>query len=216
MSSFFSWLSRLFGRLQTPRTSGVDVAEVLVHETQSFPETLARIAEAEVARGVREEGGNNRGRRIVEYQTATWLAPDAWPWCAAFVCWCILEALQVLALKPTTWKRPRTASAYDFERWATGEAHHPNNSGWGLLSRKQTPKRGDLVTFRWSHIGIVLEYDSKRQMMTVAEGNTFPKAERSDGGVKAPDGVYAQRRHKSTVRRLIRYHAPRMEGGRAA
>lgn len=40
---------------------------------------LIAIASAEV--GVREEGGNNRGERIREYQSATDLNPGAWPWC---------------------------------------------------------------------------------------------------------------------------------------
>lgn len=31
--------------------------------------------------GTREEGGNNCGARIVEYQKASWLAPGPWPWC---------------------------------------------------------------------------------------------------------------------------------------
>lgn len=204
--TFFAWLAQLFGRLQRPRSSGVETHEVLVHETQSVPETLARIAELETEKGIIEQGGNNRGPRIVEYQTTTWLAPGPWPWCAALVCWCIYETIRTLALNPKTWKRPRTAGAYDFENWAQGLHPHGPNSGWTLMSRKTTPRRGDIVTFTWSHIGIVLDYDAKRQMLTTAEGNTFPKATTSDrSNVRLPDGVYAQQRKRSLVRRLIRY-----------
>jgi hypothetical protein len=42
---------------------------------------LLSIAQAEI--GVREQGGNNRGARIVTYQQATELPPGAWPW---FLC----------------------------------------------------------------------------------------------------------------------------------
>lgn len=204
----FSWLASFFARLQRPRSSGVEVGEVLAFETQGLPETLARIAEIECDAGVVETGGNNRGPRIVEYQTTTWLPPGPWPWCAAFVCWCIYETLRTLALKPTTWKRPRTAGAYDFENWAQGLHPHGRNDGWALLSRKQTPRRGDIVTFTWSHIGIVLDYDAKTQTLTTAEGNTFPRAATSDrNNVRLPDGVYRQTRKRSQVRRLIRYLA---------
>ncbi len=55
-------------------------------------EKLIAIAESQV--GVREIGGNNRGDKIREYQTATDLAPGAWPWCAAFTDWCIKEWLE--------------------------------------------------------------------------------------------------------------------------
>lgn len=54
--------------------------------------TLLEIAEKEV--GTREGALNNTGKRIREYQAATWLKPGAWPWCAAFTCWALSEALK--------------------------------------------------------------------------------------------------------------------------
>lgn len=40
-------------------------------------DNLVQIALAEV--GTREEGGNNCGKDIREYQAATWLEPGPWP-----------------------------------------------------------------------------------------------------------------------------------------
>ena len=53
---------------------------------------LLEIATHEV--GTHEDGGNNCGPRIVEYQSATWLKPAPWPWCAAFICWILREWLK--------------------------------------------------------------------------------------------------------------------------
>ena len=87
---------------------------------------LIELASHEV--GTHEVGGNNRGPRIEQYQAATWLKPAPWPWCSAFLCWILREwllsspeACDLLGLdskkKIEKW-RPRTAGAFDFERWA--------------------------------------------------------------------------------------------------
>jgi len=89
---------------------------------------LLEIATHEV--GVHEDGGNNCGPRIKEYQSATWLTPAPWPWCAAFICWILREWLQSAEvrgklllcnnLSVENW-RPQTAGAFDFERWTRRE-----------------------------------------------------------------------------------------------
>lgn len=155
-------------------------------EGSSFAEELAQVAEAEV--GTLEEG-NNGGARVREYQGATWLEPAAWPWCAAFVCWCYREAMQTAA--PGV-KRPRTASAYDFERWARDE-------GALLMKPPGAAKRGDIVVFRFSHIGVVVrDQVPGDSVLHTVEGNT------NQAGEREGDGVWRKTRALSKVRSLIR------------
>jgi hypothetical protein len=49
--------------------------------------------------GVREKGGNNRGKQVEAFQASIGLSPGD-PWCAAFVCFCIKEAAKQLGVKP--------------------------------------------------------------------------------------------------------------------
>lgn len=134
---------------------------------------LTDIALREV--GVREIGSNNCGKRIREYQSATELDPAAWPWCAAFVDWSIREWLKDdgvvawLGLKNRTadqW-RPTTALAYGLTSWAK---QRPNTTS--IYNEKDRAVAGDIVTFDFSHVGIVIE-DSMSHIVTI-EGNALP------------------------------------------
>lgn len=200
-----TWLAGLLGRLQRPASSSAPaLEEVMTHEAQSFAETLARVAESQLTvcpQGKCEIGGNNKGPQIREYQKATWLTPGAWPWCAAFVCWCVLQALNAVGGVPH-WKRPRTAGAYDLENWADGKHPHRPNGGWITLSPKSIdPRRGDIVTFTWSHVGIVVDYDPVKKLVTTVEGNAG-NANVSDS--TAGDGVVRKTHTLSKVRRILR------------
>ena len=110
MNALISYLSTLLGSWQraTPGPHAPSVSAALRTETQSFAETLARIAETQV--GVQEHGGNNRGPQVQAYQSATNLAGTGWPWCAAFVCWVVWQAIQKSGLS-ASWPRPRTPGA---------------------------------------------------------------------------------------------------------
>ena len=162
-------------------------------------DALARIAEAEI--GVREIGGNNCGPRIREYQKATWLAPDAWPWCAAFVDWCILQWVESPSVRATLDKtigqvavwRPRTAGAWDLVNWA--KEHKLLVAGEDAVAR-----RGDIVVYDFSHVGIVSE-DSQRGELSVIEGNTNGRGERDS---ESGDGVWKKERDRSLVKKFIR------------
>jgi hypothetical protein len=163
---------------------------------------LASIAAAEI--GVREVGGNNRGPKVVEYQSATWLKPAPWPWCAAFVCWVIKkwaltdDTRTLLSLTNDRdfekW-RPKTASAFDFANWAK-ERDIP------ILGRSARALAGDLAIFDFSHIGVVIRDQSKgsTQIVTV-EGNTNNKGERDSN---SGDGVWRKIRPTRLVRSYIR------------
>jgi hypothetical protein len=160
---------------------------------------LVGIAEGEV--GVREEGGNNRGGRIRVYQAATWLQPDPWPWCAAFVCWCVREWLRhpgvshQLGIQDVEKWRPKTAGAFDFARWA-------REKGLRILPEQAEVKAGDLVIFDFSHIGIVVNGAlSGSQFIETVEGNTNGKGERDS---ESGDGVWRKKRARHLAKQFIR------------
>lgn len=82
---------------------------------------LVRIARGEI--GVEEIDATNCGIRVNEYKAATNLPPDEpWPWCAAFVCWCVREAAKAAGVKFTeTFRRPTTAGAWALETWSLAQ-----------------------------------------------------------------------------------------------
>ena len=143
--------------------------------------------------GVSEVDGSNCGPRVDEYKAATWLDPNyGWPWCAAFICWLVREAIYG---KDVLFKRPRTAGAWDFENWAKKQ------NGGGVELRKPTNediKAGDIVVFTFSHIGIaVKDVDSSGYVVTI-EGNTNGAGSREGGS------VLEKKRHVSKIRSRIR------------
>lgn len=156
---------------------------------------IIRIAKQEV--GVEEVNGTNCGVRVNEYKAATWLPADqAWPWCAAFVCWVVREAMAAAGIKETaTFKRPRTAGAWDFENWslqqdATTQTKKP---AWRDI------QPGDVVIFTFSHIGIALSAPDKDGYLKTIEGNTDAAGSREGGG------VFEKTRHFSKIRSRIRF-----------
>ena len=84
---------------------------------------LVDIAAAKI--GTKEKTRNS-GKQIIEFQRATNLEGTGWPWCAAFMCWCIREwgkdpeVLKALNKTPAQFEkwRPKTAAAFGFEDWA--------------------------------------------------------------------------------------------------
>lgn len=169
-------------------------------------DVLVKLAEGEV--GTREEGIQNTGKRIVEYQGATWLQPGAWPWCAAFTCWLmrewveeepVREAIRLRAglatpLSPAQIEklRCRDASAFGWEKWA-------KSLGLKVLDEHQLAKAGDFVVFDFSHIGLVTQdqANSSDAIHTI-EGNTNSKGQREG------DGVWRKLRHPSLTKSYIR------------
>lgn len=163
---------------------------------------LVAIAAAKV--GVHESGGNNLGAEVVTFQQATTLPPGPWPWCAAFVAWCIREWLRIepvraaLALRSDgeaeTW-RPKTALAYGLEGWA-------RSHGLQVLPENAVARAGDLVTFDFSHIGIVaVDQPKSSGLVETIEGNTNGAGARDSA---SGDGVWRKSRGVSLVRRYIR------------
>jgi len=157
---------------------------------------IVRIAKAEV--GVREIRDTNCGEVVNEYKAATWLNPKkGWPWCAAFVCWVIREALKSSGVKETkTFKRPRTAGAWDFENWSIDQ----DSTTWMRKPHDGDILPGDIVIFKFSHIGIAVSSPNKDGNVIVAEGNTDSAGSREGGG------VYLKTRNLSKIRSRIRFN----------
>jgi hypothetical protein len=151
---------------------------------------MVQLAEGEV--GVVEVPKNsNKGKRVQEYQKATWLEGTGWPWCAAFICWLIFKAIE--SGISVSFSRPQTAGAWDFESWARKQ----KGKGVVLLTSGEV-KRGDIVVFKFSHIGFAVG-DEDDDLIRTIEGNT-DKAGSREGG-----GVYRKVRKKSEIRSWIRF-----------
>ena len=156
----------------------------------SLVKKLIELARDEV--GVREIGDTNCGKRVNEYKGATYLdSTQGWPWCAAFICWLFREAMKGSSY---SFKRPTTASAWDFENWA-------NDQDMSVRTKKPTGGdivAGDIIIFTFSHIGIAVSAPDKNGMVQTIEGNT------DDAGSREGGGVYLKQRHLSQIRSRLR------------
>ena len=153
---------------------------------------IVSIATKEV--GVLEVPKNsNRGPRVDIYKAATNLDPtEAWPWCAAFVDWCVGKAMEGGTY---TFSRPRTAGAWDLENWSKRQ----DNS----TSTKRNPgadiKAGDIVIFTFSHVGIAVSDAYSTGVVDTVEGNSNAAGSREGGG------VVEQTRKLSLIKTRIRF-----------
>ena len=183
------------GKERKPASSGGN-------STAPFPlNKLIEIALAEV--GVREEGGNNCGPRIREYQAATWLELGPWAWCAAFLDWCIREWLKIkevvefLGIKDVEEWRPKTAGAFDYINWA-------RKHGVKILPRTEKGKAGDIVVLDFNgqgHIVLAIK-DQDDGLFQTVEGNTNIKGERES---EKGDGVWKKTRGTAPIKAIIRF-----------
>ena len=152
---------------------------------------IVKIARAE--NGVREIGNTNRGKRVDEYKAATWLDPkQAWPWCAAFVDWVVMKAMETDG--PYTFERPQTAGAWALEDWSMEQDESTNT--------KRAPgsdiKAGDIVIFKFSHVGFAVG-SPRDDMFASCEGNT------DAGGSREGQGVFLKTRKVYQVKTRIRF-----------
>jgi hypothetical protein len=147
-----------------------------------FSARLVAIASGQV--GTHEVGGNNNGQQIRAYQSATWLHPASWSWCAAFVCWCF-KAVSI-QYPVGSLELPTTPRAAEFLTWGGENAVcHPHPKSVAV---------GNVVVYHFPtgyHCGIVSKILHDGYFMAV-EGNTG--SDDRDG-----DGVYFKTRHVSQV-----------------
>jgi hypothetical protein len=159
---------------------------------------LVRIANREI--GVHEDGDSNTGQRVNLYKAATNLpAAESWPWCAAFICWIVREAMIAAGVATTaTFDRPRTASAWDLIRWSLAQ----DASTKTIRDPGKDIRPGDLIIFTFSHCGLATSAPTSSGFFTSTEGNTSP----GDGGSQRDGGgVHSRRRHISQVKAVIRF-----------
>ena len=156
-------------------------------------ERLVELAKKEV--GVEEIGGTNCGPRVNEYKAATWLpCEESWAWCAAFIDWLVMTAMEESG-KKYTFKRPRTAGAWDLENWSMKQ----DGSTWTKLNPQAGDiAPGDIVIFTFPHVGLAIDSPAKGLVATI-EGNTDGNGSR-DGG-----GVWRKFRKISQIRSRIRF-----------
>lgn len=166
---------------------------------QTFGEVLADVALTQV--GIREVDGSNSGPHIQKYQRATWLDGTGWPWCAAFICWCVREGLAKTGDIEMPY-RPKTAGAWDFEKWARG-GYGDNGDLVHLINpaRPAEIRRGDILVYEFSHIGIADGPPDATGRIPTIEGNT------NAAGSREGDGVFAKTRRPDQVRSMIRITA---------
>lgn len=154
----------------------------------AFTKELVAVARSQV--GVKESG-NNGGTLIREYQSKTWLEPGAWPWCAAFVCWCI-SAASAKSGHPVP--VPNTPRAREFTTWG--------RRNFSLIHKPRSVAPGDIVIYQFKsgwHVGIACEF-SAGSTVDVVEGNT-------DGsGGREGDGVYIRNRKLSSIHSVVSWN----------
>lgn len=163
----------------------------------AFTERLIAIAEDEV--GVTESPINsNCGPRVNQFKGATNLPPkEAWPWCAAFVCWVVKECMKrgAMAGESYTFERPTTAGAWALETWSLEQDRSTNTK----RPVRRDIQRGDIVIFKFSHVGFAAGMPDVNGDFRSCEGNTDAKGSREGGG------VWRKTRNVSQVKTRIRF-----------
>ena len=136
------WVAKLLS-LFSPRVvvpAGVPATTLQTH--------LVQVAGTQL--GVAETS-RNRGPEIEKYWSAT-SYPDGMaerqPWCAAFVAWCLREAIvrRYGSEAACPFKRCRSARVADWLDWAR------RTDGVGVV---KSPRTGDIAIYTFSHIGVV-------------------------------------------------------------
>lgn len=145
---------------------------------------LKQVARAEV--GVREIGTSNTGRRVEEYQATTTLGGTGWPWCAAFVNWCLVRALGQTVARQAWIPTASCDAILGFAR-RNGILHDTPVDGCVFLVMAS---KNDAV-----HTGFVTGVE--KSTFGTIEGNT------NDGGSRNGNGVYARTRKMSGIYKFV-------------
>lgn len=154
--------------------------------------------------GATESRGNRMGndprmREIFEADRLTLNgATDGYPWCCAFVSMCVQKLIdQSIFYSHVT--KPRTPSVSNFRtRWATSQnclVFAPDNQIY-------SPHKGDIVVYKFSHIGIVESVLADGSLNTI-EGNT------NQAGSREGTTLRRKVRPINIVRCLIRLPVPK-------
>lgn len=204
MTSAIEAVLKIFNRYETPKPGQVIegkfwMVEVLKDNVEpprlkmnTIAKKVVKIATAEV--GVHEVDDTNCGPRVDEYKAATVLPPhEPWPWCAAFVDWCVREAMKVDG--PYTFTRPTTAGAFALINWSLAQDDSTNTKKYPGMDIKS----GDIIVFTFSHTGFATSAPDEDGDFHTVEGNT------NTAGIRDGGGVYTKVRNISKVRARIRF-----------
>ena len=154
---------------------------------------LVKVARGEI--GTQEDVKHqNEGSSILKYQQSTGLSGQGWPWCAAFVDWCVQQFADEGALDIT--HVPRTTAAFGLISW--GNDNHYQVFNPPVKTTDIKPRPGDIVVYEFSHTGIVSRNGDSNHDFYAIEGNTNPSGGR-DGYEVAERG-----RNYSSVRKFVR------------
>jgi len=107
-----------------------------------------------------EVGYAETGNNLTKY--GQWMCMNGYAWCHMFVSWCAAQAGEASAV-------PYTASCSTGISWFSGR-------GLYKLKGQYTPKRGDIICFVGTHVGIV-ERSEGGTVYTV-EGNSSDRVAR--------------------------------------
>ena len=100
---------------------------------------LVKIARAEI--GTQEDDKHqNKGSSIEKYQESTSESGQGWPWCAAFVDWCVQQFADEAGNNIT--HLPRTAAAFGLITW--GNDNHFPVFNPPIKAKDLKPKPGDI------------------------------------------------------------------------
>lgn len=157
----------------------------------ALPSAIVAAATKEI--GVEEVDGTNCGPRVDQYKSATNLPPhEPWPWCAAFVDFCVKEAMEATGTQETSsFKRPRTAGAWDLLNWSRKQ----DNSTQTKRPHNGDIQAGDIVVFTFSHVGIATGAPVNGLVPTI-EGNSDLQGSREGGAVGRHQRKLAQVRER--------------------
>lgn len=146
--------------------------------TPLLPAAIVRVATHEI--GIEEVDGTNCGPRVDDYKACTNLPPhESWPWCAAFVDFCVKAAMEAMGIKETAgFKRPTTAGAWDLENWSRKQ----DNTTSTKKPHGGDIQAGDIVIFTFSHVGIAISAPKNGFVETI-EGNSDLQGSREGGAV---------------------------------
>lgn len=179
--------------VQESKTNNIGLAPIIEPKKREYAtkdEIICYLNTAKGEIGVREVGGNNRGKRIKEYLATTNLS-EGHAWCAAFVCW-TLEQCNI--------KHPRSA-------WSPTVAQYNIIYKEGTYDYSDFPSEAfdNIYVFglykanlkRIGHTGFII--DVKKGAVVTIEGNTNGEGNR-DG-----DGVESLIRPKQTINCVSNY-----------
>jgi hypothetical protein len=171
---------------------------------------IIEVAETELAKGVREIGGKNRGPDVEAYQKCVGLRPGD-PWCAAFVSWCYLTAT---GLESAPWCSGSAVTIFHkgTRKGASAEVVYPDSPElatrvrpgmiWVRAKSPEGARSASRGVWVQGHCGIVVAVDSLG--FTCVEGNT------NSAGARDGDGVY-RKLHKwgaSDIPRTVGWFMP--------